>query len=66
MTPLEPNSPLLKDREVAGLLNVSLGKIRRWRLHGGGPPFLKIDSSVRYVRQDVLDWLEQQYRNPST
>jgi hypothetical protein len=36
---------------------VPLGTVRRWRLVGGGPPFIKIGNLVRYRRTDVEAWL---------
>jgi predicted DNA-binding transcriptional regulator AlpA len=49
---------LLSEREVARCLAVSLATIRRWRLLGGGPKYLKIGSSVRYQPSELKAYLE--------
>ncbi len=49
--------PLLTEREVAEALNVSISSIRRWRLIGKGPAYVKINSSVRYQISSVEDFL---------
>jgi excisionase family DNA binding protein len=40
--------PLLIDIEVAEYLSVSVSTVRRWRLRGGGPRWIRIGSSIRY------------------
>jgi predicted DNA-binding transcriptional regulator AlpA len=49
---------LLGEREVARHLAVSLATIRRMRLIGGGPRYLKIGSSVRYRPEDLRSYLD--------
>jgi predicted DNA-binding transcriptional regulator AlpA len=49
---------LVGEREVARCLAVSLATIRRWRLIGGGPKYLKIGNSVRYRPSEVNRFLE--------
>jgi len=49
---------LLNEHDVARLIALSVASVRRWRLLGQGPKFLKIGSAVRYRQEDVLDWLE--------
>jgi predicted DNA-binding transcriptional regulator AlpA len=58
--PVEPAGEargLLRDSEVSLLLQVSLATVRRWRMFGQGPRFLKIGASVRYRADDVREWL---------
>jgi len=44
----------LRDVEVARHLNVSLSTVRRWRLVGGGPRWIRIGaSSIRYPLADL-------------
>jgi predicted DNA-binding transcriptional regulator AlpA len=44
----------LKDIEVARYLDVSLSTVRRWRLVGGGPRWIRIGaSSIRYPLVDL-------------
>jgi predicted DNA-binding transcriptional regulator AlpA len=49
---------LLNEREVAKILNLSLGKVRHLRIYGGGPSFVKLgDKTVRYRQQDVREFI---------
>jgi predicted DNA-binding transcriptional regulator AlpA len=50
--------PLLDEHEVARVLNMSIGTIRRWRLIRQGPRYRKIGASVRYKPSDVSAWLD--------
>ena len=50
--------PLLTDRKVAELLNISLSTIRKWRVYGKGPRFVKHGAAVRYREEDVRAWIE--------
>jgi excisionase family DNA binding protein len=51
-------SRLLNDREVAELLGVSTGTIRKLRLRKQGPRYIKIGASVRYTPQSIDRWIE--------
>jgi hypothetical protein len=48
---------LMTEHEVSKRLNVSVASLRRWRLLGRGPAFLKIGSLVRYRPEDLDRWL---------
>jgi predicted DNA-binding transcriptional regulator AlpA len=50
--------PLLSERDVAAICGLSTAAIRRWRLLGKGPRYIKISSVVRYRLEDVTAWLE--------
>lgn len=50
--------PLLKEKEVAKLLNMSVATIRKWRCCGQGPRFVKIAHSIRYRSEDVQAFME--------
>jgi len=43
---------------VASICGLSAAAIRRWRLLGKGPRYIKISSTVRYRLEDVKSWLE--------
>jgi excisionase family DNA binding protein len=49
----------LTESEVAQLLKVSLGTIRRWRREDSGPPVLWAGDRPRYKRADVDAWLRR-------
>jgi excisionase family DNA binding protein len=48
---------LLTEQELAKRLNVSLASVRRWRINGRGPLFVKVGALVRYRPEDVEVWL---------
>ncbi|HWR50334.1 MAG TPA: helix-turn-helix domain-containing protein [Bryobacteraceae bacterium] len=48
---------LLNEHQVAKTLGLSVATIRRWRLYGRGPKFIKTGAAVRYTREDFLRWL---------
>jgi predicted DNA-binding transcriptional regulator AlpA len=51
---------LLTTAEVAKLLRVNRSTVCRWRSSGGGPRVTWLSSTIpRYVREDVLDWLQR-------
>ena len=53
-----PTAPaLMTEHEVASRLHVSVASIRRWRLLGQGPVFIKVGSLVRYRPEDIDSWL---------
>jgi predicted DNA-binding transcriptional regulator AlpA len=56
-------NPLLNEKEVAKLLNLSVKTIQRYRLIGGGPEFIKINKSVRYSPQSIEEYLKPRVRS---
>jgi predicted DNA-binding transcriptional regulator AlpA len=48
---------LINEHQVADLIGVSVATVRRWRLHGRGPRYLKIGVLVRYCPRAVRAWL---------
>jgi len=51
---------LLREREVAEILNISIYTVQRFRISGKGPKFCKISGSVRYLLSDVQDYIQNQ------
>ena len=49
---------LLNDHALAELCGFGVETVRRWRLRGQGPRFIKIGAMVRYRASDVQAWLE--------
>lgn len=45
------------DVEVAVSLGISVSKVRRWRLTGGGPRWVRIGGCVRYPVADLHDYM---------
>src|SRR5437762_1701194 len=50
--------PLVTEREVAAATRLSLASIRRRRLFGQPPKWVKVGFAVRYRISDVTAWLE--------
>ena len=48
---------LLTENEVSAYLKVSLACLRRWRLQGEGPQYVKVNNMVRYREADVSSWV---------
>jgi hypothetical protein len=52
---------LLNEHNVAAALSVSVQTIRRWRMSGRGPKFVKVNGyNVRYKPEDVTAYLNGQ------
>jgi predicted DNA-binding transcriptional regulator AlpA len=49
---------LLNEFDVARVTGLSVASVRRWRLFGKGPKYLKIGAAVRYRAADVQQWLD--------
>lgn len=48
---------MLSEKEVARLLSVSVGLLRKMRSKKTGPPFIKIETLVRYDREVLENWV---------
>lgn len=48
---------LLNESQIAETLGIAVATVRRWRLHGRGPRFIKVGAAVRYDQRDFQDWL---------
>ena len=49
--------PLLTEGELASEVRRNVATVRRWRVEGTGPVFLRIERAVRYSRVDLNQWL---------
>ena len=52
----------MKTDDVAVLLSCSVSWLNKARLHGDGPPFIRMGRSVRYLEADVRQWIETNRR----
>jgi predicted DNA-binding transcriptional regulator AlpA len=50
---------LLTESQVSERLQVSLACLRRWRLRGEGPLYIKVGPLVRYRPEDVDGWIAE-------
>jgi hypothetical protein len=54
---------LLDPEKTAEYLAVTVATLAKWRVNGGGPPFLKLGSRVRYDQKDIDRWIDgRRYR----
>jgi hypothetical protein len=53
------SEPLMNTQGAAEFLGVSPGKVKRWRYSGGGPPFIKMGSLVRYDPDSLRQFAEK-------
>lgn len=57
--PLELLPPVATPKHVAILLDTTEGSLSQDRYLGRGIPFVKYGKRVRYLREDVLDFLQR-------
>jgi predicted DNA-binding transcriptional regulator AlpA len=50
---------LLTSREAAALLRLSERTLERHRGAGSGPRFVALGGAVRYLRRDLIEWVER-------
>ena len=56
-----PLDDLLRPKQVAGLLSVSMSLLEKWRRDGGKLPWIRLEGqrSIRYRRIDVLKFISE-------
>ena len=59
-------SPLLKERDVAAVLNIKIVTLRRWRWEGRGPRFVKVGAAVRYDPSDIESFIARGRRHSTS
>ncbi len=57
---------LLREQEVAEILNVEVATLRRWRWAGQGPQFIKVEAAVRYDPQDLENYIANRVRTSTS
>ena len=57
---------LLKEDEVAMILNMEVSTLRRWRWAGKPPPFIKVGAAVRYDPADIDAFVESRRRTSTS
>ena len=50
---------LLTTGDLSGIIGISEGRLRAWRSMGIGPPWCRLNGSVRYRLGDVSYWIEE-------
>ena len=57
---------LLTEFEVQDQFGLRVGTLRQWRSKGGGPRFVKLGRSCRYIAEDIIAFLESHYRRSTS
>ena len=57
----QPRSAHLDERQVAGVLNVSVRTLQHWRYSGTGPQWVRFGRQVRYGDGALRAWVEAQH-----
>lgn len=50
---------LLTEKEAARRMRFAPGYLRKLRVTGGSPPFIRIGRSIRYRPEDLDGWIER-------
>jgi predicted DNA-binding transcriptional regulator AlpA len=54
---------IVRPPEAASLLSVSLSLLKKWRIGGGGPRFIRLGArAIGYRRADLFDWIDGRTR----
>lgn len=59
-------SGLLKEKEAAEILGVSVYKLRYDRWKGGGVPYVKLAAAVRYRPEDLNAYISSRIRKSTS
>jgi excisionase family DNA binding protein len=51
---------------AAQLTGISKSTLEKWRLHGGGIPFIKAGRLIKYSRADIFDWMAARRRESTS
>ena len=52
--------PLIDERQVAEMLQLSVKTLQAYRYQRKGPPYYKFGSKVRYRASEINDWMSAQ------
>jgi predicted DNA-binding transcriptional regulator AlpA len=54
---------IVRPPEAAALLSVSLSLLKKWRIGGGGPRFVRLGGrAIGYRRVDLSEWIDRRTR----
>ena len=54
----------LTDKQVSDLTGIALQTLRNYRHFGKGPPYVKLEKSVRYRESDVIEFMDSRIVTP--
>ena len=61
-----PFELLVTEQALAERIGIAARTLQKWRYEGGGPPYFKLNSAVRYRLSEVLEWLEDRRRTSTS
>lgn len=56
---------MFNEKEVAERLNCKVSTLRKWRLLGSGPAYVKVGRRVRYRETDLMAYLDAHCVQPA-
>ena len=59
------NDHLIDERGAGRILSCSVALLRKWRLHGNGPAYIKVGRLVRYSEADLAAYLDANRKQPA-
>ena len=59
-----PTGRFLTEEEAAEFISFSPRTLQAWRQRNIGPPFLRIQRSIRYSEAALTSWMRDQIRQP--
>lgn len=62
---LAGHSAYLDTRQASELTGISTVTLDRWRVEGGGPPYVKLGRLVKYRRVDLDEFMETYLVGPA-
>lgn len=61
--PKTTETEIMTTKETAAYVRLGKPTLEHYRIRGGGPPFLKLGSAIRYRKCDVDEWLASRVTN---
>ncbi|NMZ47042.1 helix-turn-helix transcriptional regulator [Pseudomonas oryzihabitans] len=56
----------INNAQAADIIGIKPTTLEIWRIHGKGPAFRKFGRSIRYVKSEVVAWLDSQTFNSTS
>lgn len=57
-------TPLLREQQVAAILNVAIKTLQKWRYEKTGPAYVKFGTVVRYELEALQSYIKERTQQP--
>ena len=57
---------LMTPNDAATVLKVSLSWLAKARMHGDGPPYIRVGRSIRYSDAALMQWMKSKQRSSTS